>query len=581
MGKKVRRLNKRTVRILTLGVMIILTLIIALMIWATSHKDPMIYARQGDQFMKQGKYEEAARAYGRAFRYSEKDPKWLLKVAEAYYKLGEVGRALGALENAVIMDPGLIEAQARIVKIYYELYGRNAPPATMVRMEEAAQKLIDMIPSDEGKSNEELKKYLAMAYHCRGVARYARRAEDPALEKDAIEDIKRAIELFPEPEYVESLALVYIAKANQMVKLATGPETSIAAHREYLKQMYSHFDQAEKLYSSLQTKGEKENYKTYILLGKFYQYYKGRTEKLLNNFCELQIRKKQSKIKLIQRQIIQTDKSPKLASNQKRRAKIALSKKMSELKLEVPEWKIESQKHQVNFTTCMEKAKKLYDLAIKYAKTPESQKETYITLADYFIQMGDANKAKEFASKAVNVAPESYGPYGKLARILQALARQEKEPKKKKELINQAISLLKKRIYELPHNFYGPQGKRNRLRRAELLITLADLYIDRREKGDAKLAENIIAELSKELGESVILYELKAKLAVLQNRLVQAIQLLEKTDQLANGQNAGIKFMLARLYLLRGEIGAAKNAIEEAIKLKPFVVRMLVNCFFN
>lgn len=583
MGKQVKKINKRTVRLITLGIMIIITILIGVMIWATSQKDPTIYARQGDQFMKEGKYEEAARAYGKAFRYSKKDPSWLLKIADAYYRLGEIGRALGALENAIIMDPTLTKAQEKIVDIYYKIYGRNAPPASMARLEEAAEKLLNMLPKEKAETDPEVKRLLAKAYHCLGIAKYARRAEAPELEKEAIEYIQKAIDLQPLPEYVNSMAYIYTTRAVQLAKLATSPDTTLVAYREYVNKMYEELEKAENIYKNL-LKQNPEDYETYLAISEFYMISRGNTEKMLSNFCNFQARYINGRIAALERELNKITSSQELSSTEKRQKRLSILRDISNLRSEGPEWANQAQNHLERYIEYLNKAKEHLDIAQKYAKSKDAHEKIYIDLANYYLLTDDLKKAQEASEAAIKAKPESYIPYKVLAAILQERATRSKDEKEKKSLINEAISTLRKRIYDIPHNFSGPEGNRNRLYRADLITNLVNLYIIRNDKGDAKTAESILSGLEKEIGESYIIYELKGRIAILQNKLVEAIQSFEKADQLSNGQNATIKLTLAKLYLVRKEIGAARNAIDEALKLNPSsieILKLAANIYLN
>ncbi len=562
-----KRLNKRVVAILTITLMVLMAILAGIMIWATSKKDPTIYAKRGEKFLAAGQYKEAVRAYQRAFRYSNKDPKWLVKIAEVYYQMGEVGRALGTLQNAVIMDPTFIKAQNRLLEIFYEIYGRNAPPSAMRRFEDEAQKLIDMIPERKLTSDPKLKKILAFAYHCRGIARYGRRAESASLESEAIDDIKKALELDPQPEYVESLALISLGKARQLARLATVPDISVEAYNEYLQEMRKDIAKAQQLYQSLLKKRSQQS-ATLVSVGNFYQNKWGALEGALASFCKLQVQSKTSRIKFLQLQLDAINANKKLSPAQKQQARMKIIKEISQLTREVPLWKKEVDKHKKQQDICNSKAQKFYEQALKFAKSKKDKVQALLAMSVFKLNHNQLDEAEKLAKQAIKIDPESYIPYQLTVQILRAKSGKVSK-KERTALLDNAIKLLEHRINDLPHIFAGPTGRKHRLLRAQLQASLAELYLDRGIKKDLKEIKKIIDSLSQEVGDSPLVYQLKARYALAQGNLIAAIQDMEKADNISNGKSARIKLSLAKLYYQKGELGAARDAIEATLKLNP------------
>ncbi len=106
-----RRINKRFVATFTIVTMLVLTVIIAVLMRASARRDPEIFAQRAEILMARGKYIDAASAYLKALHHSGQDPKWLIPAADAYFKADEFGRALGALQRAVIIDETFVEGQ--------------------------------------------------------------------------------------------------------------------------------------------------------------------------------------------------------------------------------------------------------------------------------------------------------------------------------------------------------------------------------------------------------------------------------------------------------------------------------------
>ncbi len=567
-----KKLNKRVVAILTISIMLIMTILAGIMIWATAKKDPTIYAKQGNKFFQAGKYKDAIREYQRAFRYSGKDPKWLIKIAESFYNMGEVGRAIGSLKNAVLIDPTLIPAQYRLLQIYYEIYGRNAPPSAMKNLEEEAQKLIDMIPERKAQTDPEYKKMLAFAYHCRGIAKYGRRAEDASLETQALDDIKKAIKLDPQPDYVKSLAFISLSKAQQLVNIASAPDISVSGYQQYIKEINKDIEKAKKLYQSL-LKQRSQQSDTLVSVGNFYQNSWGRIEAQIISFCKLQVQNKKGRIRFLNRQLQAIQANKNLSSAQKTRARLSITREIARLKREVPLWEAEVKKHEKTLKLCESQAEKYYAQALKLAKTPKEKVNALLAMATFQLNKQNLKQAEKLAKKAIEIEPKSYVPYQLTVQILRV--KSAKQAKSKSALLNEAIKLLEHRIYDLPHIFTGPQGRKNRLMRAQLQAMLAELYLDRHAKDDTKNAQKIVESLEQELGESPLICQLKARIFLANGKLIDAIQEMEKADNISNGRNPRIKFALAKLYMRKGEIGAARDAIESAIKLNPSFIPAL------
>jgi tetratricopeptide (TPR) repeat protein len=566
MAKQERRLNKRFVTILTIGIMVLLTIIIAVMIIATSRKDPQIYSDRGDNFMKQGNYVEAAKNYGNAFRYSKKNPKWLVKIAEAQYQGGDERKAMGSLHSAVVADSTLVSAQKRMLEIYYELIGRTANPAAMKTMEEEADRLIKMIP--ETSKDPELKKTLALGYHCRGVARYGRRVEDPNLGKLAAEDINRAIGLDEKPDYVVSKAMMILGEAQDMIRAARSEGISPETYDEFIAKMRQQIGKAEELYLSL-AKVSKENAEALDTLGDFYFQIWGNTELSMGGYCQNLAEGLSANVAQINRQLEDLAAGKKISGEEKRRIRQKAENQKGQWKREIPEWTRRSEQHNQQAKKCFAKALELYKNAVAVAHTKGLKVFSRISLANYYLANNDLGKAEKLIREAVQLDPGGFMAYRMLA---EALKRSGDRAGGKTQEANQAeaINILVKRIYEIPTKMEGAKGRQNRILRLELMARVVDLYLDRNKGDDLKKADAAIKELSQsELAEAPAMYLLQARRSLAENDTVTAIKLLEKADTLSSEQNPQVKLALAELYARRGELGAAKKAVMSGLALAP------------
>ena len=165
-----RKLNKRFVAILTIAAMLLSTVVIALVMYANAQRDPQLFADRAEALSADGQYTKAASAYLKAHRYDDKNPKWLIPLSECYFQLGEYDRALGWLQKAVMIDEGFIEAQEKLVRMCYRLWGRTSRPGVMKVLHDHADKLIEMVQlAPEDQDSPEYRKVLALGYHCRGL----------------------------------------------------------------------------------------------------------------------------------------------------------------------------------------------------------------------------------------------------------------------------------------------------------------------------------------------------------------------------------------------------------------------------
>jgi len=570
----VRRLNKRLVAILTIVTMLVVTAGIAVMFHYTTKKDPELYGQRGDRLMESKQYRRAAGSYARAYRYSNKDPKWLVKAAKALYQAAEIGPALGHLQNAVIADPTFIEAQKEIVEIFYELYGqsRTAAPAAMKQMEEAANKLIEMLPSN-AKSDPQMKKVLAFAHHCRGLSFYARRAEDATLAEKAEKEIKEALEIDAQTDYVRSLAMIRWDEARQLARLAAVDNISTEQYDEYARQMREKLAEAKDLYRNA-IKRAPGDPQLLLAFGSFCNNFWSGSESNLASFCQFQGQMRNGKIRSIEEGIAALEGNEKINADEKRRRRQSLRRQITRLKREIPEWEKRAQDHAAQREQARNEALSIFQEALKNSQEKSDRIDALLALATYWLQEENYAEAEKLAKEAKQLDPEGYRAYLVLADVYHREARklsgQEAEAK-----INQAIKVLEHRLNDVPHQLEFLEGRRNQQQRAVLLITLAELSLRRGKEQDLQAVSTYLTDLEPVLGESPLLYQLKARWSLAGRRPIEAIKFFEKADSLLNERDANVKRILAELYRRQGEIGAAKAAIDKAVMLAPISPEIL------
>jgi len=567
MAKQVRRLNKRFVTFLTIGIMVVLTVAIGILITATAHKDPKKYGDLGDANMKSGDYKEAIRNYSKAYRYDKKNPSWLLKISEANYQKGDIKNALGSLQNALTANSNMVEARERLVQMYWDIYGRFAPAALAKMMEEEADKLIKMIPETSAEKNPELKKALALGYHVRGFGESKRVAEDPSLEAKAKADLEKAISLDSKTEYVQSLAVMYLEKAQQMVRLAAGETITPDAFDEYLRKMYTNIADAEKLYLQL-AKASPADSEAFLTLGDFYFQGWGRGEQAIGMFCASRANGIENNLQTIQSEITKTSESKEGTAESRRRTIQRLRSSMVDMQSQIPEWKQRAKDHEAKTKQCYDQSLKYYKQALALAKGKEAKVNAEVSLANYYLVQNQIKDAEGLIRQAISDDPDGYTAY----RLFATLMRQKASTAKGEEgkaYTDEAIRMLEKRVNEGPKVFDGLQGRKNRALHVDLSSVLVELYLGRQDKGDLSKADELLKAIEPDLGTYPVYNQLKASRAIADKDYTTAIIELEKADKLSDEKNPVVKMMLADLYFRTGNLGAAKSAATAGLGLQP------------
>ena len=199
-----KRLNKNLVGGLTALAFVVITAAGVFMVTALREVDPEQFAKKAEGFADVGEYEKAVVYYYRAFRVSDpNNPKYLVGVGNMRERNGEEGRALQAWFQAVTMDPRLVDAQEKILDIYFS-------SGVWLKVKETAEAILQF----EEKSPK--------ALHALGVA-LIRLANQPEGDREkGLAHIEEAHQVAPEVfEYAQSLVQY---RLNDAVRLAETDE---------------------------------------------------------------------------------------------------------------------------------------------------------------------------------------------------------------------------------------------------------------------------------------------------------------------------------------------------------------------
>lgn len=566
MAKQVRRLNKRFVMFLTIGSMVLMTIVIGILIMATRQKDPQIYADRAEASMAAGNYIEAIKQYGSAYRHSGQDPKWLIKLSEAYYQNGEVPRAMSSLKQAVTADGKLVGAQKRMLELYWELFNRSISVAMSKQVEDEADRLIGMLADSDPETDVEARKALALGYHIRGLARYNRRSEDSDLVVKATEDITRAISLMPDPDYVQSLAMISLQDAQQMIQMAGAENITPEAFDGYLERMYERVGEAERLYLSL-AKVESPESDAFIVIGDFYFRTWGMIENFIKNFCDFQERRLSNSLLMINQQMGELERSGTVSVDEKRRMRQRMNNELVTIRQQIPAWTKRGMDHAEKLDACYKKAETFYTHGLEQARGKDQKVSALLSLADYYLAIQKTSEAEQLIRQAITEDPQGYRAYRQLAMVLKQQASGE-TPENRGEKLDEAIQVVSQRL-DMPKETSGIKAKMDAYQRTDLMGVLTELYLDRKQGDDLDKADELIKLQEEQLGETATLCQFKAIRATASRDYTGAIIHLEKADKLNDGRNVLVKLMLAELYYRTGNLGAAKKAVEVGLSMDP------------
>lgn len=569
----VRRLNKRLVTTLTIGLMLVLAFATFLILSQTVKKDPELYGTRGDDLMAADEpdYKKAAQAYERAYHVSDKDPKWLVSASEAYYMNGEVGRAMSALERAIIADSNLVVAQKRIVEIMYEIYGRMSSLRAMGQMQKKAELLLEMLATADAK-DPEVAKILALAHHCRGLALYAQRSpKQPELAREATKEIEEAIALDLKADYITSLSIIPRQEAVNLARLAAVREIDLETYGEYVRQMREKVTEAAQIYVDAleRSAGDSE-----LLLGLGLLYKTGQAglEIGLADFCDAQAQLQFVKARMRQQELTELRKNQNISEEEKPQWRSIIRKAIQRHKFARPRWARLAEEHKNKGKKIRQEGLDTIIRAVEQANDDDQKIQALLVLGTYQIEEQQFDKVEQIVQQLLAIDPARYESYqlGYKLYWRQAAAFEGEERAAK---MKQAEDLLVRRL-EMKHNLTGPEGRKNMLQQTDLKISLIRLYLYRRTEEDLNRADEYLDELERVMtnlgfaGSLPAIHQFKGDLALARGQVNKAIKNYEEASSRARG-DIGLKLTLANLYVQQGEMGAAKGILDEALAAAP------------
>jgi len=260
-----KQLNKNLIVALTIAAFGVILALSVVMLQRIERSDPKYFVELAERTAKEGQWQQAAIFYNRAWGLSN-DAKYLVFVGDMLLEGGEVGRALGSWEQALVHQPGLLDAHKRLIDVRMELGELYRDANNWENVHEAT---LAMLAVDTERSPQQE----AFARDANGLALIAlrRRAEDNAAK--GLLELEKAFELAPEVvKYGIDLAMEYArisrfdeaeSLLRKLVAENTAPGLSASSARLSLARFLARqqkFDEAGPLFSeSVAFAGEDED----------------------------------------------------------------------------------------------------------------------------------------------------------------------------------------------------------------------------------------------------------------------------------------------------------------------------------
>ena len=195
-----KRLNKNLVVGLTLTGMLVTTVVAIWMLKNLRDQDPEIYITQAEGYAQDGKPALALKAYLRAHRAAGRtEPHYLILAGDQAMDAEDSEYALRLWGTAINLDPKSLEAQTNIVKFRLEQARILRGAGIWAILRTQAERLLELDDS------------LALGHNALGLALIGLKGQDPELETQGEEHLKRAVELAPDnPDSANDLAGQYV-----------------------------------------------------------------------------------------------------------------------------------------------------------------------------------------------------------------------------------------------------------------------------------------------------------------------------------------------------------------------------------
>ncbi|MEK6799190.1 MAG: tetratricopeptide repeat protein [Planctomycetota bacterium] len=197
-----KKLNKNVVAGLTLFTFATVIVLSALMLRSLERRDPKHLVQLAEGAASQEDWHRAGSLYVEAFR-ARNEAGYLVPAGEMLLREGSIGEALRAWNQALVLQPDLIDAHKKLIALRLETSRLYGTTDEWEQARVAAQALIDVSTAKSADVE-------AFARHALGLALIALEVRDPGSAERGRDELRRATELSPdEVEYAVDLGAEY------------------------------------------------------------------------------------------------------------------------------------------------------------------------------------------------------------------------------------------------------------------------------------------------------------------------------------------------------------------------------------
>jgi len=519
-----RRLNKKTVAILTVLGMIALTVLAIVMLWKLPQRDPVWNRRLAEQAATQAAnatdpevrkeaWARAAKFYLRAAQAAGKTTpealRYMVLAGQMHYRRGDAGKAIGTWSKVIEIDPTFVDAHVKLVEFSLELFRLSPDPGWLTQMLKYAQGLEDAL-AKQGRTDPHL---VGLAHYAKGMALLARPEREENDIRQGVADLKAAIEAEPaNPDYASRLAFHYEQLAQAAATEGEQGRRQAATYRA----------EAENLY-----------------------------RKLLET-CEQRLRRLEEQAA--------TASAPAASAP-------AGGDELAEARADCAK----AHRYYAEYLLRQNRPQEALPHLQEASRLVPDDVDTTIALARYWQARGDLDKARKAYERAIRLDPDGHTAYVSLAELFLRTNQPDR-----------ALEICKARLAR-PVDRSSYKALRQRFGHFRLLLEAVRATLAMANAPDAnkdklfEQAEQFVQEAEHEINENALTHMWRGRILAQKGKPHEAVRELTQAAKLMEGRTgAGIEraqletyLGLADLQFRLGEIGSAREYLQKALQIAP------------
>jgi len=184
-----KQLNKNLIVILTIIAFGVILALSVVMLQRIERSDPKYFVELAERASKEQHWQQAAVFYNRAWELSN-DARYVVLVGDMLLEDGEVGRAIGSWEQALVHQPNLLEAHKRLIDLRLELGKLYGDAANWEKVHDASLAMLEV----EAKRTPQQD---AFAHNANGLALIALRRRGEGNADKGLVELQKSFELAP------------------------------------------------------------------------------------------------------------------------------------------------------------------------------------------------------------------------------------------------------------------------------------------------------------------------------------------------------------------------------------------------